>query len=51
MLSKVDGHLSDIADGVVWATDNGVDIINISLGSSSKSFTLTNACEHAFNTA
>ncbi|ADD04299.1 serine protease halolysin [Natrialba magadii ATCC 43099] len=41
------GALSDIADAIQWAADEGVDVINLSLGSSSGLWTLENACEYA----
>jgi serine protease len=43
------GSDSDIADAIYWATDNGADIINMSLGSSSSSSTMQNACTYAWN--
>ncbi|MEY7848329.1 S8 family serine peptidase [Natrarchaeobius sp. A-rgal3] len=41
------GSLADIADAIQWSTDQGVDVINLSLGSSSDWHTLENACEYA----
>ncbi|ELY94217.1 peptidase S8 and S53 subtilisin kexin sedolisin [Natrialba hulunbeirensis JCM 10989] len=41
------GALSDIADAIQWAADEGVDVINLSLGSSSGLWTLENACAYA----
>lgn len=43
------GSFSDIADAVEWATDQGADVINMSLGGSSGSSTLKNAVEYAYN--
>lgn len=43
------GSYSDIADAVTYATDQGVDVINMSLGGSSGSTTLKNAVEYAYN--
>ena len=43
------GSLSDIAQGIVWATDQGARIINVSLGSSSDSQTLHSAVQYASN--
>lgn len=41
------GSLSDIARGIVWATDNGAKIINISLGSPGDGQTLHDAVRYA----
>jgi serine protease len=38
-----------IADGIYFAADNGVDIINMSLGGDSNSITLKNAVAYAYN--
>ncbi|MEF8756723.1 MAG: S8 family serine peptidase, partial [Halobacteriales archaeon] len=43
------GSFSDIADAVEWATEQGTDAINMSLGGSSGSSTLKNAVEYAYN--
>jgi serine protease len=43
------GYWSDVADGIQWATDQGADVINMSLGGSSGSSTLKNAVEYAYN--
>jgi len=43
------GYWSDVADGIKWATDQGADVINMSLGGSSGSSTLKNAVEYAYN--
>ncbi len=40
---------STIADGVSFATDNGADVINLSLGGPSDSTTLRNAVAYAYN--
>ena len=42
------GWHSDIADGIAWATDNGADVINMSLGGPA-SLTLENAVAYAYN--
>ena len=39
-----------IADGVVWAADNGASVISMSLGGSFKSKTLESAVNYAWNT-
>ena len=41
------GNWANIASGIVWATDNGADIINLSLGSSTDSETLRSAIQYA----
>ena len=43
------GYYSWIAQGIVWATDNGADVINLSLGGSSPSSTLKQAVDYAWN--
>ena len=41
------GYTSDIADGIQWAADNGVDVINLSLGGGGYSETMHAAVEYA----
>ncbi len=43
------GNYGDVASGIVFATDNGAKIINLSLGGSSSSQTLTNAVNYALS--
>src|SRR3989344_5290599 len=42
-------YYSWIANGIIWATNNGADVINLSLGGTSSSSTLRNAVEYAWN--
>jgi serine protease len=41
------GALSDIADAIEWATDQGADVINLSLGGGGYSRTMLNAISYA----
>jgi subtilisin len=43
------GSYSGIAQGIEWAIDNNMDVINMSLGGSSGSTTLQMACDNAYN--
>lgn len=43
------GSASDVAYGIVHAADNGADIISMSLGSSSPSSIIEDACDYAYN--
>jgi serine protease len=41
------GYMSDTAEGIIWATDHGATVINMSLGSSSKVTAVSNAIAYA----
>lgn len=43
------GAYSWVANGIIYATDNGAKVINMSLGGSQKSTTLENAVNYAWN--
>ncbi|KGT72801.1 peptidase S8, partial [Bradyrhizobium japonicum] len=43
------GTAFDIAQGIVWATDHGADVINLSVGNYTSSAELKNACRYAFD--
>ncbi|KKQ97447.1 MAG: serine protease precursor [Candidatus Woesebacteria bacterium GW2011_GWB1_39_12] len=43
------GYYSWIANGIVWATDNGAEVINLSLGGRFTSYTLENAINYAWD--
>jgi thermitase len=42
------GTWSSVANGIIWAADNGARVINLSLGGTSHSTTLENAVNHAW---
>jgi serine protease len=43
------GTYSDIAEGIIWAADNGAHVINLGLGGKAYSRTLENAVAYAHN--
>lgn len=43
------GTAFDIAQGIIWATDHGADVINLSVGNYTSSAELKNACRYAFD--
>ena len=43
------GYYSWVANGIIWASDNGAKVINLSLGGTSSSFTLQNAVNYAWD--
>lgn len=43
------GSAVDIAQGIYWATDNGADVINLSVGNYTSSAALQEACRYAYD--
>lgn len=43
------GYVSDTSEAIIWAVDNGADVINLSLGSTSSSTTEEAAVKYAFD--
>ena len=43
------GYTSDIIDGIIWSTDNGADVINLSLGGGGYSQAMADAIAYASN--
>ena len=43
------GDLGAIVNGIVWATNQGAQVINMSLGTTSSTNTMKEACEYAYN--
>ena len=43
------GSYADIAEGIIWATDHGANVINLGLGGNAPSETLENAVAYAYN--
>ncbi|QRG69615.1 S8 family peptidase [Brevibacillus choshinensis] len=43
------GSAVDIAQGIYWATDNGADVINLSVGNYTSSAALKEACKYAYD--
>ncbi len=49
LLVQCTGSTSDIADAITWATDEGADIISMSIGTSSSSSTMRSAVAYAWD--
>jgi thermitase len=45
--SSGSGYYSDIADGIIYAVDNGAKVVNLSLGGTGSSSTLSDAIQYA----
>jgi thermitase len=44
-----EGDYEDMTEAIIWAADNGADVINLSLGGDSPSATLENALRYAYD--
>jgi len=47
--SRGAGTYADVAEGIIWATNNGAHVINLGLGGAEPSKTLENAVAYAYN--
>lgn len=47
--SNGSGSYANVAEGIIWAADNGAQVINLSLGGSANSNTLRDAVAYAYN--
>jgi len=47
--SRGDATDTDVADAIVWATDNGAEVVNLSLGGPDRSEALKDAVDYAWN--
>lgn len=47
--SAGNGSYANAAEGIIWATDHGAQIVNLSLGGSTSSSTLEDAINYAYN--
>jgi subtilisin family serine protease len=47
--SKGSGYVSDVVAGIDWSITNGMQVISMSLGSTSSSTSLQQACNNAYN--
>ncbi len=43
------GDMADVADAILWAANNGADVVNMSLGSTGVLTALVDACQYAVN--
>ncbi|WP_254523950.1 S8 family serine peptidase [Natrinema caseinilyticum] len=49
VLGSEGGSIADIADAVQWATEQGADVINMSLGGGNSSQLMRDACSYAYS--
>ena len=49
VLTNGSGSDADVAGGIIWATDHGAKVLNMSLGDTASTNTLDLACQYAWN--
>ena len=49
VLNGGSGSDADVAGGIIWSTDHGAKVINMSLGDTASTQTLDDACQYAWN--